>query len=113
MVGTWVGVAPWRALVHYVGPWGPVLIAFMLVALLLLPLVDRSLEVDLRRRPAALVLGAIGLVFVLVAAVAGWQLQREGPSYRHVTEAVTPFGGEAEPTPAPPEADTGTEGSEP
>lgn len=119
LAGTWVAVAPWRALVHYLGPWGPVLLVLAGVALLLLPLLDRGFEVDIRRRPPALIMGAVLLAGLVGTYVAGQLLEDEGPSHRHAEAAAAPLGGTtgAEALPAPPatetDADSVTAGGQP
>jgi quinol-cytochrome oxidoreductase complex cytochrome b subunit len=115
MPTTWVAAAPWRGMVHYLGAFGPVLLLAIVILLLLLPLLDRSIEVDLRRRPLALTLGAVCLGVLVLASAAGYWLEREPPAEAAVTvEAPTPFGGsETGRIPAVPGADSVTEGGQP
>lgn len=110
---TWVAVLPWRGLAVYLGALGPVLLLALGMALLVLPLFDRSGERDLRRRPVALALAAVAVGGLLLATGAGYVVRNRPVEMRVVGEAaVTPFGGAA--TPAVPAApDTAAEGARP
>jgi len=111
MPASWVAVLPWRGLALYLGALGPVLLVVLGLAALVLPLVDRSAERDLRRRPAALALAAVGVGGLLLAAGAGFMAADEPVQVRVVGEAaVTPFGGAGSPAvPAAPDTTTGGE----
>jgi ubiquinol-cytochrome c reductase cytochrome b subunit len=112
---TWVAVTPWRGLVHYLGVLGPVLLLLLGLVLLVLPLLDRGFEVDLRRRPVALLVAIVGCGGLLAAAVAGRLLDDAPPVHAPATvEApAAPFGGAESPAvPAAP-PDTAAERREP
>lgn len=105
---TWIAVTPWRGLIHYLGAAGPVLLLLLGLAVLVLPLVDRGFDIDLRRRPAALVLGVIAVVGLIVASVAGRLIEYRplAPVDTAVEASAAPLGGagtEAVPT-APPDS---------
>ena len=116
MSADWVAVAPWRGLVHYLGSLAPILLLLLGLALLVLPLVDDGPERKLRRRPAALALGAVFLGGLLLAAVAGRLLEGQGPVYREsaVETPAAPFQGATGATGRPaPLPDTAAAGREP
>ena len=112
---TWVAVTPWRGLVHYIGVLGPVLLLLFGLVLLVLPLVDRGHERDLRRRPIALVLAIVAVGGLLLATVAG-RFLREAPPVQALPEVeapATPFSGAESPAVPTAPPDTGAEGRQP
>jgi quinol-cytochrome oxidoreductase complex cytochrome b subunit len=60
LVSTWVPVDVSLALIRLIGPWGLAAFLVLGVSLILIPLVDRGPERQLRRRP---VVAAVGLTF--------------------------------------------------
>jgi quinol-cytochrome oxidoreductase complex cytochrome b subunit len=103
---TWVAVLPWRGLAVFLGALGPVLLLLLGLAVLALPVLDRSGQRDLRRRPIALALATVAVAGFLLAAIAGYTLRNQPPArVQAVGEAAaTPFGGAESPAvPAPPD----------
>lgn len=75
IVSTWVVVDVTRALLHYLGSWGLVLVTLLGLGLALIPLFDRRGGRRLRERPVAVALTSAFFLVFLVAWVVGRQLQ--------------------------------------
>jgi len=75
VLSTWVVVDVSRAITHYLGPWGLAGFTLLGLGLALVPLFDRELERDLRRRPMITILGLTFFLTFAVAWVAGRQLR--------------------------------------
>jgi quinol-cytochrome oxidoreductase complex cytochrome b subunit len=80
LVSTWVPVDVSLALIRLVGPWG--LAAFFLlgVSLIVIPLVDRGPERQLRRRPVVAAIGLTFFVGYVALFVAGRVIESVPPS---------------------------------
>jgi len=101
---TWVVVDVSRALTHVMGAWGFTLFLLLGVGLAMVPLLHRTPERSIRRRPKA---AGVGLVFLIVFVLAwafGSQLETVPPALLEAEAAP-----EAAPVEAPGTADsTGT-----
>lgn len=97
LLSTWIVADVSRALVYYTDGWGPAALAILAMVLMLLPLVDRRPERQLRRRPVIAGLGAVFLASLMVAWVAGWRLRFEPVS---ASGELTPY--QQQPVTTPP-----------
>jgi quinol-cytochrome oxidoreductase complex cytochrome b subunit len=80
LVSSWVPVSVSLALIRYLGTWGFVGFSLLGLAMALLPLVDRSPERRLRKRPVVALLGYTFFLGYLVLWVVGRQVRSLPPS---------------------------------